>query len=169
MLPQFEDRNELPKIFDTLNLTGPGLEVGVLHGHYAEILRTWKGSTLYLLDPWVGRDHRYRNVTSRFANRDVKVIRGYSPIAADQFEDGFFDWIYIDAIHTFEAANADIRAWYPKIRKGGVLSGHDYLEGRRRGQYFGVKSAVNKFIAEHGLELVITKEPFPSWYTQKLI
>ena len=37
-----------------------------------------------------------------------------------------FDWLYIDALHTFEAVLSDLRAWWPRLRDGGLLSGDDY-------------------------------------------
>ena len=47
---------------------------------------------------------------------------------------------YIDANHTFEHVYADIGYWLLKVRKGGIISGHDY-GGRKRG----VKRAVDKW------------------------
>lgn len=46
--------------------------------------------------------------------------------AADRFLDGACDFVFLDADHTHEAVRADIRAWLPKVRPGGVLAGHDF-------------------------------------------
>ena len=35
------------------------------------------------------------------------------------------DFVFIDADHSTDAVIADIEAWKPKIKKGGVLCGHD--------------------------------------------
>ncbi|MBT5491708.1 class I SAM-dependent methyltransferase, partial [bacterium] len=40
------------------------------------------------------------------------------------------DFIYIDANHTYESAKEDIQLWYPKIKVGGMISGHDYIPNR---------------------------------------
>ena len=45
--------------------------------------------------------------------------------AATQFADSSLDWVFIDAFHGFHALTADILAWYPKIKPGGLVSGHD--------------------------------------------
>jgi len=70
--------------------------------------------------------------------------------AAKHIEDGFLDMVYIDADHHYEAAKADIIAFKPKVRNGGILSGHDYTGawahtvGRAVDEVFG-KNAVNVF------------------------
>lgn len=46
--------------------------------------------------------------------------------AASSFEDGSLDFVYIDADHRYESVKRDIKAWLPKVRKGGILAGHDY-------------------------------------------
>lgn len=49
-----------------------------------------------------------------------------SEAAAKMFDDGSIDLVFIDACHEYEPVLADIRAWLPKIRRGGVLAGHDF-------------------------------------------
>lgn len=34
--------------------------------------------------------------------------------------------VYIDADHNYEPVKADIRAWLPKVKPGGWITGHDY-------------------------------------------
>jgi len=46
--------------------------------------------------------------------------------ATDLFEDKSLDAVFIDADHSYEAVKLDIINWMPKIRKGGILAGHDY-------------------------------------------
>ena len=57
----------------------------------------------------------------------MTLIRKSSLDAASDFEDGSLDFVYIDANHAFEYVVADIAAWTPKVRDGGVVSGHDYI------------------------------------------
>jgi hypothetical protein len=40
--------------------------------------------------------------------------------------DGWADFIFIDAAHSYRAVEADIRDWLPKVREGGWFGGHDY-------------------------------------------
>jgi predicted O-methyltransferase YrrM len=57
----------------------------------------------------------------------LKVIEGNSREIAAWFPDGYFDLIYIDAGHSYDDANSDIRAWRSKVRPGGILCGHDCI------------------------------------------
>jgi len=54
------------------------------------------------------------------------------------------DFVFIDANHMYEPVKEDIEAWYPLIRKDGIISGHDYngMGDKRRG--WGVKRAVDE-------------------------
>ncbi len=83
---------------------------------------------------------------------ELRVLKMTSRDAASLFPDGYFDMIFIDAIHTFHHVNADIGYWLPKVRKGGIISGHDY--GHRR--YIGVTEAVNKWFGE---DIEVWKRP----------
>ena len=76
----------------------------------------------------------------------------YSPQAADSFVDESIDLVYIDALHDYESVSADIRAWYPKVREGGIIAGHDYLLS----SWPGVVAAVDEFAEEEGLEVLKT-------------
>jgi hypothetical protein len=59
----------------------------------------------------------------------------------------------------------DLELWWPKIRPGGVLAGHDYLDGEIAAGTFGVKSAVDRFFGLIGLPVFATDAdwPWPSW------
>ena len=46
--------------------------------------------------------------------------------AAELFDEGYFDLVYIDADHSYEGCSKDIQAWLPKMRKGSILAGHDF-------------------------------------------
>jgi predicted O-methyltransferase YrrM len=70
----------------------------------------------------------------------LRVIRMESTKAATLFKDGYFDLVYIDADHYYEFAHADIKAWLPKVKLGGIISGHDYNSK----QHVGVKKAVDE-------------------------
>ena len=58
----------------------------------------------------------------------LKILRLLSAEAAQLFPKGYFDFVYIDADHSL--AREDILLWYPLVKKGGILAGHDY--GSRR-------------------------------------
>ena len=56
----------------------------------------------------------------------ASVCPGDSAGSAARYEDLSLDWVYIDADHRYEAVRRDILAWLPKVKKGGVIAGHDY-------------------------------------------
>jgi hypothetical protein len=71
--------------------------------------------------------------------------RRVSPEAANAFADQSLDFVFIDARHTFDAVSQDLAAWWPKLRPGALMAGHDYYDAP------GVKAAVEAFVAAHGL------------------
>jgi hypothetical protein len=57
---------------------------------------------------------------------------------------------------------ADLAAWAPKVRKGGTLCGHDYMDGVRKEGVFGVKQAAHEFFGRR--PEMVTAEYYPSWF-----
>lgn len=86
-----------------------------------------------------------------FAGHRAIIMRDNSVKAADKVSDQSFDFVFIDADHGYEAVKDDIRAWYPKLKEGGLLSGHDFDHPDY--PFFGVKQAVEEFAHETGLTL----------------
>jgi len=149
-----------------------GVEIGVFQGLMSQyLLGMDKGLTLYLVDPWCPiRDASYlatddlhhkaseaqheqamQKALGRvrpFGER-AQVLRMTSLEAARQFDEASLDFAFIDGDHSYAAVRNDIAAWWPKIQKRGLLSGHDYREERG----YGVVQAVNEFVQEHDLPL----------------
>lgn len=120
-------------------------EIGVAHGiHASEMLKYLNIKKLYLIDPFVkykdtGVDYDFseakpQKMDALMACRDkIEWIKKYSMEAVKDFEDEYFDFVYIDANHQYEYVLEDIKAWLPKVKKGGVLGGHDYdLDGVKK-------------------------------------
>lgn len=78
-----------------------------------------------------------------------RIVRADSVAGADQVEDGSLDAAFIDACHAESAVARDCRAWWPKVRAGGWLCGHDWRAPRE--PRWGVAPAVLTFCAERGL------------------
>lgn len=158
-----------------------GVEVGVFHGATAaSLLALLPNVELYGVDAWETYSHdneqprpdhvqQISDTKTLFwglpiALRTVSVngqrwkpIRLPSLKAARCFDDGEVDFVFIDADHSYEAASSDIAAWLPKIRRGGLLLGHDYMPGR----FPGVCRAVDEL--EKMLERPITKSQHFVW------
>jgi hypothetical protein len=77
------------------------------------------------------------------------------------------DVVYLDARHDFRSVSEDIRIWWPKVRPGGILAGHDYLLGYDHDTLITVKPAVDEFARHEGLLLFTTLDPYPTWFVFK--
>jgi hypothetical protein len=159
-----------------------GAEIGVWRGDFSDaILRHVRPRELHLIDPWraaedpvyakslygsrSGRgqarlESTYRGVLRRFAQQIgdgiVVVHRVPSAIAAADFPDAYFDWVYVDGDHTYEGCRQDLELYAPKIRPTGYLAGDDYKLGAWWGD--GVIRAVDEFRDTSGWELVLLNE-----------
>ena len=166
-----------------------GAEIGVQKGIFSKyILDTLKIKNLYLIDPWShdtsGKYKDTANViqkkqdliyktalynTRSFSNKTI--LRKTSLEASNEIENESLDFVYIDARHDYKSVKEDIDVWYPKVKKGGYVCGHDYLNGFINGSEFGVIKAVNEFIQENNIPrscLKRTYEPWPSFYFKKV-
>ena len=150
-----DNREQIPFLLNELNLNGEGVEVGVGGGTYSyELLKNSNLKRLYSIDVWSGEDGCITYATMKDYVRTVQKLwecRERSTIlvldsltACDLFEDASLDFIYIDAMHGYEHVKQDILAWLPKVKKGGIISGHDYFE-----YHAGVVQAVDEiFLGE---------------------
>jgi len=78
-------------------------------------------------------------------------IRLPSCKAAQIFPDSYFDFVYIDAHHSYQDVQNDIKAWLPKVKKGKFIGGHDYYSTREHGEQ--VVKAVDDFFGIDRIEL----------------
>jgi glycosyltransferase involved in cell wall biosynthesis/Tfp pilus assembly protein PilF len=178
---QINNRNDFGSLFNSLDLLEHGAEVGVQAGEFSKIIRSsWKGKYLHLIDRWRSDDNYkdianipdekqkqlYYYVMDTFADDPgVFIYKMDSVFAARQFPDNYFDWVYIDADHSYNGCKNDLNAWYSKVKPGGIFAGHDFLDGIVSAGEFGVKSAVLEFVSDKDTQLFITeKDLWKSWY-----
>lgn len=74
------------------------------------------------------------------AYRVAQLIRADATKAAAIFPNGYFDLVFIDADHSYEAVLHDLKVWTPKVRRGGLMTGHDMIRKTP-----GVEKAVGEF------------------------
>ena len=149
-----------------------GAEVGVFDGHTSEnLLRALPELTLWMVDPWrpfadqavFGEmnaerfEHMLLAATwwTEFARDRRFILREASPQAADRFADASLDFAFIDGDHVYDAVCADIAAWWPKIRPGGLLTGHDYDIYLDTTGEWGVRRAVDEFVEHHHRQITL--------------
>jgi hypothetical protein len=106
-------------------------------------------------------DHMYFTCLNKFRNdHHIKIIRSLSKEASIMLSDDILDFIYIDAAHDYESMCDDLNYWWPKLKSGGILSGHDYFPDKRiwRGKECGVFKAVNHFLSAKDLPVIHTTD-----------
>jgi len=132
-------RDDLPEF---LKDTGRcvGAEIGVHEGEFSEKLCKG-GLNVSAIDPWLLysdyqrnqklMDCTYKDAKERLEKYDnCKIIRKTSMEAIEDFEDDSLDFVYIDGNHWLKYAIEDIVEWTKKVKKGGVVAGHDYFLGK---------------------------------------
>jgi hypothetical protein len=180
-------RYDLALYFNELGFK-TGAEIGVWDGVFSEVLcKSIPGLKLYSIDCWETykgyKDHTlnhnmqnaYEVAKTRLEPYGAILIKKFSMDAVKDFADESLDFVFIDGNHEYEFVKEDINAWAPKVRKGGIVSGHDYYHfPSGRG---GIIKAVNEYVAEHDIELQLTEwnkenplrdERQPSWYFTKI-
>jgi hypothetical protein len=144
-----------------------GVEVGVWKGGNARRLVNLGFSKLYLIDPYIPfNNYQFHNkgkmdgalelmlerMKPYIESKRVEFIRETSVEGSKLFPDKYFDYIYIDGNHRYKTVKEDLETWYPKLKKGGVFSGHDYVSPA-------VAKACKEFAKDKGLELIFWAEP----------
>ena len=168
MKASIQIRSDIPAFLLHHALSSNVAEIGVRYGYHFQQLLAMKPVLA------VGIDH-YRNtevdseqdtnltqkeldkihgdvVASFIHNPAVKIIREKSEVIVNHFPLQFFDYVYLDADHSYEAVLKDMRLWWSHVRQGGIMAGHDYIEKEsKNGVSFGVIQAVAEFMEETGI------------------
>ena len=203
------NKSRIPVITDILkNINAKkGVEIGVFKGQFTkQLLENWDG-TMYMIDPWRALGDEYIDASNHKEHTDAYeqtmgniqgyenrafMLRGLGEELVNIFEDNSLDFVYIDGNHAYDYVVQDMKLWWPKLKKGGLFAGHDYLgtewgdvdlmeNGKDKHIWmnnggdpsvdpyeyagiFGVNPAVNEFCAEHGYDFDVTSEWTGSWH-----
>lgn len=139
LIKDLKTRDDLPQLFVDLDFK-VGAEIGVYKAEFTEKFCK-AGLKMFAIDPWMayqgaGRTQQEQvrqNFLYGHAQRtlapypDCQIIRSTSQDALKYFEDESLDFIYIDGDHSFRFFAEDIVEWSKKVRKKGIVSGHDYF------------------------------------------
>lgn len=151
---------DMPKLFNELGFK-VGAEIGVFEGALTRALLTRiPDLKLYGIDLWenyIGYkedlaakalEGAYEKAQENVRGFDCTLLKGWSNEIVKQFEDESLDFVYIDGNHKFEYVIEDIALWSPKVRKGGIVAGHDYKDWSNTSRWISmqVKEAVDAWM-----------------------
>ena len=171
-----------------------GAEIGVDKGGFSNHLLTKSDfEKFYCIDPWIdnfGSDNKNADFDPNGSKRmqeceetlkefvqdgTAELVRATGLEASAEIPDEYLDFVYIDGDHSLEGIFYDIYAWTPKVRVGGVISGHDYKDGPKSGMKdywgnhldYGVKTVVDYYCARYGYKLNSVGGRILSWWFVK--
>ncbi len=195
-------RNDIIPMLEKLKWK-TAIEVGVQKGLFAKkMLDNWPSCREYkLVDLW-GQEAGYQEPGDHPKEFHVQAlgqtrrrVKPYSDKveffimrstdASKHLEDNHFDFVYLDARHDYCAVAEDIAHYWPKVRPGGILAGHDFIDAQYALDRLGekenwgvcedgtkqpraVRGAVEDFMKSENIDFVlVSQEDFPSWFIQK--
>lgn len=127
-------------IDENLNKEMTVCEVGSYEGVSGELFAKHV-KKLYCVDVFIEEayEHTFDIMMSEYDN--IVKVKANSKKASETFEDNFFDFVYIDAGHSYLEVFEDLTLWKPKVKNGGLIGGHDFhnLEG------YGVTNAIFEY------------------------
>jgi hypothetical protein len=170
-------RKDLYDVMNSLGEFTKGAEIGVALGKNARVmLDTINMLNLTCVDPWTPysnwrqeqMDNRYQRAINRLShyieNGQAHIWREESMTAVHKVKDATLDFVYIDGFHDFDWVMPDLIFWAHKVRKGGIIAGHDYYPFFRAG----VMTAVDAYVKGHNIhDWYVTREKEPSWFWVK--
>ncbi|MCK5260584.1 MAG: class I SAM-dependent methyltransferase [Thermoplasmatales archaeon] len=143
-----------------------GVEIGVAAGVNAKkIIEMLPIKKLYLVDPYLpySETNDLKKLAalkkegherlSKYKNKEW--IEKPSIGAVRDIEENL-DFVYIDGSHDYENVMLDCILWYPKVKPGGIMGGHDFI-----GSHPELRRAVKDFCREKNVKLHI--EPDDWW------
>lgn len=154
-----------------------GAEIGVLIGQMSECLLRDPRVKLIMVDSWAPEEeqtdaykasedyHAHLTAAEQLAHKRVAeevtefagtrrtILHATSREAAGHVPDRSLDFAFIDGDHSFEGCSEDISLWFPKVKVGGYLCGHDYAVPSDAAWAVGVRRAVDAAVKRMGWKL----------------
>jgi hypothetical protein len=142
-------------------------EIGVFKGEFSKyIIDQLEPKELHLIDIfegmmcsgdkdgnniiWIDIGNEFIKLSETYSYRsNIHIHKGRSSDILSQFPDSYFDMIYIDADHSYNGTMSDLMLAKNKVKKDGIISGHDYT----RVMFPGVVDAVDNFCKMYDLEI----------------
>lgn len=162
-------RHTLPILMKELGLPLIGAEIGCAEGYNAFDLLNNGLEKLFMIDIWESHPERYGDIgmpaewhdknyndamnrIEPFKDR-VTVLRGFAADMAYKIPDESLGLVYLDADHSESGVLLDLKTYYPKLVKGGIMAGHDVLN-----ENFGVGRALARWLFDDPSRMKIIPE-----------
>lgn len=170
-IPRWLPGEDIPKIIAEMK-SPVGVEIGTAEGYTTEyLLETVSDLKLYGIDPYEiyidyngnepnsekDKEQHHKKV-EKFSDRYTHIYKT-SDDAASEFEDESLDFVFIDGLHTYEQVLKDCVNYYPKLKKGGYIIGHDFARIQA------VNTAVREFAKSIDKEILNARQDL--WYWKK--
>jgi len=178
---QITNRSKLNELLEYYGMLTDSAEVGVAEGRYSLEILQWGVPKLYLVDAWQTQDlfgdahspqdwhdKNFQDAKERVKAYEDKVVflKGLSVEMAKQIPDASLGFVYLDACHTYEAVLEDLNAYLPKLKNGGIMAGHDFLN-----KTYGVEKAVYEFASLNNFDVNTipeqSEENASFWFVKK--
>ena len=156
-------------------------EIGVNEGEFSEqILELTTPVKLHLIDAWAdperyhdGLKLKVKEIFSKeIAIGKIEINVGFSTDVLKNFPDRYFDWVYLDTVHSYEVTSAELNILKDKVKVNGIIAGHDYIIGNWAGNCrYGVIEAVHELCVKNNWELIyitINKNEMPSFAMRRI-
>jgi hypothetical protein len=187
-MKKIRTRTEIPLFLSTHGLNRRLFEIGVRFAYNAEQLLSCNPEILVLVDHYRDTsnmeqqdtnlkqdelDKIYTEAYRRFLpEKSVRLYRGTSKMASSAFPLMWFDYGYVDDDHSEKGSFESMCNWWPKVRQGGIMAGHDYIVKKAKaGTTFGVVAAVKRFMKEKKIPpecFHCTEYEHQSWFIYKI-
>jgi hypothetical protein len=140
-----------------------GCEVGAEYGKHArDILDNFDVVRLYMIDQTYRVPHSFVKAKERmkgYLDRVVWIGKPSQDVTRKDIQDGILDFAYIDADHSYGAVKSDIYTYWPKLKNGGLLAGHDYGKDQSCQVFRSVNDVfASSQIETQGIEWWVTKQ-----------
>ena len=168
-------RKDLPLLCASLGFTN-GAEVGVWKGEYSRLFCE-AGLHWTCVDPWkeypeyddnknnpIQINNAFLKATETLHPYRTTFLRMPSVDGAGFVPDRSLDVVYLDGNHTADFVRADVEAWAPKVRSGGLVAGHDYRINPRK-PFIQVKQTIDRYTEDHQIApwFIFAGDSSPSW------
>jgi len=183
LLADFRDRENFGPFLSRRGLNGSAVEIGTHRAHFTHaFLVRWNGRLLYCVDPYTtppgyegqaddlkrlwktdgDRDKDYRHAKDKLSWLAPRYtfVRKCSHEAAPTFLNNSLDFVYLDGDHRRDMVRHDLLLWWPKVKSGGIIAGHDFICPGEPGGGWGkdIQMAVHDFTMGTGSDVYLVPE-----------